>query len=169
MKQPKNLSDLLALKLAALYDTEKQLVKALPKLADAATDPDLKGAFRTHLDETLVHVERIESVFRLLGHEPKAEKSEAIRGIVEDGSWVAKKVKDDIVRDSLLAAAASYAEHYEMAGYMAAIRWAKRLGHKAVVTTLTKTLEEEQLADEMLTKFAEGKLDDRAENPEVVA
>jgi ferritin-like metal-binding protein YciE len=169
MKQPKNLADLLILKLAALYDIEKQLVKALPKLSEAATDPDLKGAFRDHLDETRVHVERIESVFRLLGQEPKAEKAEGIRGIADDGAWVAKTIKDDVVRDSLLVAAASYAEHYEMAGYLAAIRWAKRLGHKAVVTTLTKTLEEEMAADEKLAKFAEGKLDDRAEHPEQVA
>jgi ferritin-like metal-binding protein YciE len=165
MKQPTNLSELLELKLAALYDIELQLVKALPKLAEAATDPDLKGAFRAHLDETKVHVERLESVFRLVGSEPRAEKSEAVRGIADDGAWAAK-LKDPIVRDSLLVAAASYAEHYEIAGYMSAIRWAKRLGHKAVVTTLSKTLEEETAADEKLIGFAEGKLDDRAEHPD---
>lgn len=164
MKQPKNLTDLLVLKLGALYDVEQQLVKALPKLAEAATDPDLKGAFRSHLDETRVHVERLESVFRLIGIEPKAEKSEGIRGIVEDGAWAAKKVDDEKVRDSLLASAASYAEHYEMAGYMAAIRWARRLGYRAVVTTLSKTLQEEAAADEHLEQFAEGKLDYRAEH-----
>jgi ferritin-like metal-binding protein YciE len=166
MKQPKNLSDLLVLKLQSLYDVEQQLVKALPELAESATDPDLKGAFRNHLDETRVHVERLESVFRLIGEEPKAEKCEGIRGIVEDGAWVMEHVKDDVVRDSLLICSGSFAEHYEMAGYTSAIRWAKRLGHKAVVTTLSKTLEEEQAADAMLEKFAEGKLDDRAEHPD---
>jgi ferritin-like metal-binding protein YciE len=164
MKQPKNLSDLLVLKLSALYDTEQQLAKALPKLAEAATDPDLKGAFRTHLDETRVHIERLESVFRLLGEKPRSEKCEGIRGIAEDGAWAAKTVTDEKVRDSLLASAASYAEHYEMAGYIAAIRWAKRLGHRAVVTTLSKTLQEEAAADEHLEQFAEGKLDYRAEH-----
>lgn len=165
MKQPKNLADLLILKLQALLDVEKQLAKALPKLARAATDPDLRGLFETHAAETIGHIERLESIFRLLGEQPKIMKSAGIRGITEDGLWAAKRVKDVCVRDAILAAAASFAEHYEIAGYLAAIRWSKRLGHRAAVTTLSTTLQEEASMDERLDTFAQGKLDYRAEHP----
>jgi ferritin-like metal-binding protein YciE len=139
-------------KIQALYDIEKQLEKALPKLAKAATNPDLKEGFMEHLEETKEHSVRLERIFKMLEEKPKKLKVEGIRGIVADGEWVAKEVDTtDPIHDAMLAAAARYAEHYEMAGYLSAIAEANSLGMTDAAVLLTATLNEEIAADEKLS------------------
>jgi ferritin-like metal-binding protein YciE len=150
-----NLKDLLISKISALYDIENVLVKALPKLAKAARNAELKEGFETHLAETKNHVQRLEKAFSLLDTPAKKLKCEGIRGIVEDGEWVIKNIKPETALDANLARAAQYAEHYEIAGYMGAISWAKELGEDEVASLLTETLEEEKEADKTLDKAGE--------------
>ncbi|MBX4192214.1 DUF892 family protein [Candidatus Parcubacteria bacterium] len=157
-----NLHQLLILKLEALYDVERELVKVLPKLAKNATSDELREAFEMHLEETEIHVERLEEAMDLLDVEPRAEKVEGIRGIAEDGSWVIKNIRDDAARDAALIAAAQYAEHFEIAGYGSAREWARLMGHTEVEELLSKTLEEEEAANEKLTELAEGGINERA-------
>lgn len=149
-----NLKDLLIQKLQALYDIEQELVKALPKLAKAATDSELKKAFSDHLKETKNHAKRLEEAFGILGIRPKKLKCEGIRGIAEDAAWVIKNVKGEEALDTNLAAAARYAEHYEMAGYLAAKGWAEALDESYIEELLTSTLEEEENADEALEEIS---------------
>ncbi len=148
-----NLRDLLILKINALYDIEQELVKALPKFAKAASDQSLKEVFRNHLAETRTHVERLEQIHALLDEKPKKLKSEAIRGIAKDAQWIIKNVKPLPALDSALLRAGQYGEHYEMAGYMGALSWARTLGEEEVATLLETTLEEEQSSDEKLTEL----------------
>jgi ferritin-like metal-binding protein YciE len=150
-----NLKDLLVTKLCVLYDVEHALVKALPKMAKAATNSELKKGFNDHLTETKNHVTRLEKAFSILDVPPKKTKSEAIRGIIEDGEWVIKNVKPENALDANLARAAQYAEHYEIAGYFAAISWAKELGEDQVADLLEETLEEEKKGDKTLNEVGE--------------
>ncbi len=149
-KQDMNLRTLLIQKVNALYDIESELVKALPKMAKAATTPELKKGFEEHLEETKNQVERLEEIHRILGEEPKKLKAEGIRGLVKDGEWVIKNVVPKEAMDANLARAAQYVEHYEMAGYMAAIDWAETLAETEIVDLLNDTLEEEIAADDKL-------------------
>jgi len=137
-------------KLQALYDIEKQLEKALPKLAKAAAHPELAAGFRMHLAQTKEHSERLEELFELLEVKPKKMKAEGVRGIIADGEWVIGVDAPSAVKDVMLAAAARYAEHYEMAGYLSAIAQAHALGLTDATVILTKTLNEEKAADEIL-------------------
>jgi ferritin-like metal-binding protein YciE len=158
-KKEKNLHDLFIAKLSVLLDIEKMLLKALPKLAKAATDSDLKDGFKDHLEETKEHVYRLEQVFNALDTKPQRSiKSAGIRGIIEDGEWVIKNVKPKGALDANLIAVASYAEHYEMAGYMAAIEWATTLEYNEVADVLKETLKEEMAADEKLTQLGRDKI-----------
>lgn len=159
--QYKNLHELLILKLQSLYDIESELVKALPKLARAATSYELKEAFESHLTETKGHVTRIEEAMRLLDVKPKKEKVNAIRGIAEDGDWIAGHTTS-AARDAALIAAAQYAEHYEMAGYTAAREWAAMMDHQDVAYLLDTTLLEEQAASEKLAELAHNGINQRA-------
>ncbi len=145
-----NLKDLLIQKLNALYDIEQELVKAIPKMAKAAMNQDLKEALRNHLAETRTHVERLSQAYKLIGVKAKKLKVEAIRGMIRDGEWVIKHVKPSEALDSNLVRAAQYVEHYEMAGYMGAISWATTLGEKKIATLLESTLKEEQSSDHKL-------------------
>jgi ferritin-like metal-binding protein YciE len=145
------LKDLLVQKINVLYDIESELIKALPKMAKAATDSDLKKGFEDHLKETKKQKERLEEAHEILGATPKKLKAEAIRGLVTDGDWVIKNVKPKEAMSASLARAAQYVEHYEMAGYMAAIDWAESLGENEVAELLSKNLEEEVAADEKLS------------------
>ncbi|MDB5204331.1 MAG: ferritin-like protein [Candidatus Taylorbacteria bacterium] len=163
----KDLSALLVTKLSVLLDIEEQLIKALPKLAKAATDKELKDGFTTHLDETKGHVKRLERAFTLLNTKPeRGMKSAGIRGIIEDGGWVIKNVKPKEALDTNLIAAASYAEHYEMAGYMAALIWAEELGLSEVAELLEANLKEEVAADEKLAKLGTEKINVKSLNME---
>jgi ferritin-like metal-binding protein YciE len=146
-----DLTKVFSTKIQALYDIEKQLEKALPKLAKASTNPMLKEGFMEHLEETRVHSERLERIFKMLEMAPKKLKVEGIRGIIADGEWVIKEVEtSDPIKDAMIAAAARYAEHYEMAGYLSAIAQANELGYTDAAVLLTATLNEEMAADEKL-------------------
>ena len=159
-----SLYDLLITKLSVLYDVESQLVKALPKLAKAATDKDLVKCFNSHLEETKNHIRRLDDAFNVLGESPKKSmKSAAIRGIIDDSSWVIRNVEPDAALDANLIAAASYAEHYEMAGYKSAREWAKEMGYTEVEELMGRTLEEEIAADMKLSELAEKKINERAD------
>ncbi len=147
--------DAFTTKLKALYDIEKELIDALPKLQEAAHDPELKDGFAMHLAETKDHARRIEEAFRELGTEPDTIKCEGIRGIIKDGEWVVKDVEaPNTIKDALLADAARHAEHYEMAAYMGAIMEAEALGHDTIAQSLKQTLKEEEVADDKLSMAA---------------
>ncbi len=146
-------------KLQVLYDVEKQLEKALPLMHRAATDRNLKDAFQSHLIETKTHSIRLEKLFKLLKSKPKKLKSEGIRGIINDGKWVAKVKAPGHIKNAMVASAARYAEHYEMSGYMSAIEQAEAMGFIEAVALLTETLKEERMADVKLAGVMEENLE----------
>ena len=153
MAKNSNISEMFLTKIQALYDIENELVKALPKMAKGATDPDLKAAFEEHLEETKGHVQKLESIFGVLDEKPKKLKTEAIRGLVADGEWLMKNTEEGDARDAALIAAARHVEHYEMAGYMGAQEWAEMLGNEDASSLLEETLTEEEAADEKLSEI----------------
>jgi ferritin-like metal-binding protein YciE len=149
----KSLKELLGTKVRALYDIEHELVAALPTMAEAATDPELKEAFETHLDETRNQAERLEEVLDLLGEEKEKLKAEGIRGMVKDAEWLTENVEEGDALDTALIAAARSVEHYEMSGYMAAQEWAEMLGEEEASSILTEIFEEEEDAEEKLSEL----------------
>jgi ferritin-like metal-binding protein YciE len=158
----KTMNDLFVHQLQDIYYAEKQLVKALPKMADKATDKQLKEGFLTHLEETKTHVQRLEEVFRMCGAEMKAIDCPAIDGIIEEADEVAGEVTDKSVMDAALINAGQAAEHYEIARYGSLIAWARQLGRNDCAGILQKTLDEEKITDKKLTSLAEGKINLRA-------
>jgi ferritin-like metal-binding protein YciE len=161
-KDIKTINDLFVHQLRDIYYAEQQLVKALPKMAEKATDNQLKQGFLTHRDETKTHVQRLEQVFKMLGVDAKAVDCPAIDGIIEEANEVASEVEDKSVLDAALINAAQAAEHYEIARYGSMIAWAKQLGRNDVSSLLQETLEEEKATDQKLTKLAESKVNLRA-------
>lgn len=153
-KKENTLHGLFVMKLNALLDIEQQLVKALPKMAEAASNQELTQAFEMHLEETEKHVERLEECLKGLGEKAKPLKCEAIRGLVEDAQWIIKNVESGPALDAALIAAAQYVEHYEMAGYGTAVEWAKMMAHSDQEALLQETLEEEKSADQKLSTLA---------------
>ena len=137
-------------------------MKALPKMADKATDKVLSQGFLTHLEETKTHVQRLEEVFRMWGAEVKAVDCLAIDGIIEEADEVAGEVADKSVLDAALINAGQAAEHYEIARYGSLIAWARLLGRNDCASILQKTLDEERTTDKKLTSLAEGKINLRA-------
>lgn len=141
--------------LADLYYVEKQLTKAIPKMAKAANNEQLRTAFEDHLEETKEHVTRLESVFELLGKPAKAKKCPAIDGILEEGKEIMDEFKDDPALDAGLVSAAQKVEHYEMSSYGCMKAWAEQLGLHDAMELINMTLEEEMAADEKLSGIAE--------------
>jgi ferritin-like metal-binding protein YciE len=156
MPQETGLKKILIDELRDIYHAEKQLVKALPKMAKAATSPDLRAALEAHLDETEEHVNRLEQAFDLLEQPARAKPCAGMAGIVEEGSDVIREEEKGPTLDAAIIAGGQRAEHYEMAAYGSIIAWAKALGHDDVATLLHETLEEEKAADEKLNELAEG-------------
>ena len=138
------------------YDGEKQLTKALAKLAKAATSPQLREAFETHLEETQEQIERLEQVFELLEEKARGKHCDGIAGIVEEGKSIMEEDFDETTMDACLIAAGQRAEHYEMAAYGTLVAWAKAMGHTEVAHLLQVTLDEEKAADQKLSGLAEG-------------
>jgi ferritin-like metal-binding protein YciE len=138
------------------YDAEKQLIKALPKMAKAATSPQLRGAFEAHLKETHGHVRRIEEVFESLDEAIRGKHCDGIAGIIEEGKSVMEEDVDDFTMDACLIAAGQRAEHYEMAAYGTLVAWAQAMGHAEAAKLLQQTLDEEKAADKKLSGLAEG-------------
>jgi ferritin-like metal-binding protein YciE len=149
------LEDLLSQEIKDLYSAEKQLVKALPKMATAATSPELQEAFKKHLEETKVHAERLEVVAKLLEGTPKGKVCKAMQGLVEEGSDVLEEEGQGSVKDLALIGAAQKVEHYEIASYGTARALAEALGLDEVVEILQATLDEEGDTDKLLTGLAE--------------
>ena len=144
------------------YDAEKQLIKALPKLAKAATSDELRSAFETHLEETRGHVERLEQVFESLEEKVRGKHCEGIAGIIEEGKSIMEEDFDEAAMDACLIAAGQRAEHYEMAAYGTLVAWARAMGHTEAADLLQETLDEEKAADEKLTTLAEGGINQEA-------
>jgi ferritin-like metal-binding protein YciE len=158
----KTMNDLFLHQLQDIYYAEQQLVKALPKMAEKATDKQLKQGFLTHLDETKTQVQRLEQVFQMLGAPAKAVDCPAIDGTIKEANEVAGEVADKSVLDAALINAAQAAEHYEIARYGSLIAWAKQLGRNDAAAVLQKTLDEEKATDKKLTMLAESKINLRA-------
>ena len=150
-----SLSDLLVLQLQDLYDAEQRLTKALPKMADAAANRELKSAFTKHLRETEQHVKRLEKVFSILGITAQRETCEAMKGLIAEGDEAVNSGGDRHVRDAALIAAAQRVEHYEIAGYGTVRTLAVQLGQKEIARILQETLDEEGACDKKLTEIAE--------------
>jgi ferritin-like metal-binding protein YciE len=144
------------------YDAEKQLTKALPKMAKAASSPKLRTAFEDHLEETRGQIERLEQVFASLDEKVRGKHCEGIAGIIEEGKGVMEEDFDDATMDACLIAGGQRAEHYEMAAYGTLIAWAKALGHMDAVDLLQQNLDEEKTADEKLSALAEGGINQTA-------
>jgi len=144
------------------YDAERQLTKALTKLARAATSPDLRAAFETHFEETKVQTERLEEVFQSLDERVRGKHCDGIAGIIEEGKSIMEGDFDDTTMDACLIAAGQRAEHYEMAAYGTLVAWARAMGHTEVADLLQQTLDEEKAADEKLSSLAEGGINQEA-------
>ena len=144
------------------YDAERQLTKALPKLAKAASSPKLRDAFESHLQETQGHVERLEQVFDSIGEKARGKHCDGIAGIIEEGKSVMEEDFDDNAMDACLIAAGQRAEHYEMAAYGTLIAWAQAMGHSRAAKLLQQTLDEEKAADKKLSALADGGINQRA-------
>jgi ferritin-like metal-binding protein YciE len=152
----KTLEDLFVHQLSDIYSAEKQLTRALPRLAKAVENPELAGAFEMHLEETQGQIERIDQVVELLGIKLKRIKCAAMEGLIEEGKDVIDTVDKGPVRDAALIGAAQQVEHYEIASYGTLCAIAKNLGYKDAIKLLKATLEEEKATDEKLTMLAEG-------------
>lgn len=158
----KNLNDLFEHQLKDLYDAENQLVKDLPKMKKHAVSDKLKKAFDSHLEETKTHVERLENICDQLGIDPSGEKCKAMEGLIKEAESFLKEDVDKKVMDAGLIAEAQRVEHYEIAGYGTAVRFAQELGHDDIADQLKETLDEEYDADDLLTELAETRLNKKA-------
>jgi len=150
----KDLSALFLDTLKDIYYAEKQIYKALPKMAKAASSDQLRNAFEKHHDETEEHIERLEKVFDLLGKPARAKKCEAIEGIIDEGKVIMDEYRDEPALDAGLIAAAQAVEHYEISRYGTLKSWADKLSMNEAVKLLDQTLAEEKKTDDTLSKIA---------------
>jgi ferritin-like metal-binding protein YciE len=162
MAETGTLHDAFLDELRDVYDAEKQLTKALPKMAKAATSPVLRDAFQSHLEETRGQIERLEQVMEGLGERVRGKHCAGIEGIIDEGKSVMEEEFDDVTMDACLIAAGQRAEHYEIAAYGTLVAWAKAMGHTDAVDLLQETLNEEKAADEKLTALAEAGINQEA-------
>ena len=153
-KDIKTMDDLFVHQLQDIYYAEKQLVKAIPKMAEKANDNQLKQGFLSHLEQTKGHVTRLEQVFQMHGVEPKAVTCPAIDGIIKEADETAGEIDDKAVLDAAIVANCQAVEHYEIARYGTLIAWAESLGHDEIVRFLTTNLNEEKAANTKLTTVA---------------
>lgn len=157
------LKDLYVEEIKDLYSAEKQLIKALPKMAKAANDKQLQQAFRTHLKETAEHVARLERICQELGVSPRGKKCVGMEGLIEEGAELIAENPDPSVLDAGLISKAQHVEHYEMAGYGVVRTYARQLGFDNQVVLLQQTLDEEGRTDHLLTSLAESGINVEAE------
>jgi ferritin-like metal-binding protein YciE len=169
----KSLRDLLVDELRDLHHAENQLVKALPKMAKAASHDELKEGFQEHLEQTRGHVDRLDRCFKILGEKAKGKTCHAMQGLVEEGKEAIEEDAPDAIKDAKLIGAAQRVEHYEIAAYGTARSFAQTLGETKVADLLQETLDEEGETDKKLTALAEtineeansaGEEDDEDEN-----
>ncbi len=161
-KEFNSLNDLFIDQIRDLYDAEKRITNALPKVIEAANSSELKQALESHLRETEGHVTRLENVFRQVGAEIKGETCDAMKGILAEGTEMVDAKGDPSIKDAALIAAAQRVEHYEIAGYGTARTFAINLGRRDVADLLQQTLVEERAADEKLTRIAESRVNAQA-------
>jgi ferritin-like metal-binding protein YciE len=148
--------DLLVQEIKDLYSAEMQLIKALPRMAKAASHPDLKTAFSQHLEETRRHAGRIEEIMTKLDETPRGKKCKAMEGLLEEGKEVIEEDAASAIKDLALIAAAQKIEHYEIAGYGCARTLADLIGESELADALQETLDEEGTTDKLLTEIAMG-------------
>ncbi|MDQ3393805.1 MAG: ferritin-like domain-containing protein [Bacteroidota bacterium] len=158
----KSLQDLFEHEIKDLYSAEEQLTKALPKMAEKASNQKLKKAFEDHLEETKVQIERLEQVCKKLKIEPTGEKCKAMEGLIKEAKDMLSSEAEPEVMDAGLIAAAQRVEHYEISGYGTASNFAKKLGHTEIASLLEETLKEEKNADAKLNKLAIGSINEKA-------
>jgi ferritin-like metal-binding protein YciE len=161
--QENALHELFLDELADVYNAEQQLTKALPKMARAARNEELRQGFETHLEETENHVQRLEQVIETLGESLKRKTCKAMKGLIEEGSEMMQEKKNSPAIDAALIAAAQKVEHYEIASYGTLCAWARQMGHHDALELLHETLEEEKATDERLTRLAENVANSEAE------
>ncbi len=154
MAQQETFRDLYLEQLRDLYNAESQLIKALPKMAKAATNEQLRGGFEEHLEQTRGHAQRLEQIFQALGEKPTGTKCKAMEGLVEEGSEAIDSDFEGAVKDADLIAAAQRVEHYEMAAYGTARAFAELLGESEAVNLLSETFDEEKETDAKLTELS---------------
>lgn len=164
MASHKTLDDLFLDTLKDIYYAERQILKALPKMAKAAESPELRAAFEKHRDETEGQVERLQKVFDSIGKRAQGKTCEAIQGIIEEGEEIIDEFKGTPALDAGLISSAQAVEHYEMARYGTLKRWAEMLGHRDAAKLLDETLQEEGKTDHALTSLA-----DKMANPKAKA
>jgi ferritin-like metal-binding protein YciE len=162
MSDMESLADLLQDELKDIYDAEKQLTKALPKLAKKATNAQLREAIEQHLQETEGHVERLEQAFEMLDLPAKGKKCEGMQHLIAEGNDMIGEAEEDAVRDAVMIAGAQKVEHYEIAAYGTLRTWANLLGKTDAAALFEEILEEEKAADAKLTEIAEGFVNEQA-------
>ena len=148
------LKELYVDELKDLYNAENQLVKALPKMAKAASSEELRVGFEEHLEQTKSHVQRLEQIFEMLDESPKGKKCKGMEGLIEEGSEIMEEDFEGALLDAALIGAAQRVEHYEIAAYGTVRAFAEELGESEHASLLAETLEEEKEADEKLTELA---------------
>ncbi len=156
--QVDSLEQLYVDQLRGIYDAENQLVRSLPKMAKAASSPELRTAFEQHLEQTREHVRRLDEIFRSLGHPSKGRSCKAMIGLIEEGEEIVKLDTEPSVRDAGLIAAAQKVEHYEIASYGTLRTFAEFRGDRQAAQSLQETLDEEYEADKTLTQVAESSI-----------
>jgi ferritin-like metal-binding protein YciE len=162
MASQKTLDDLFLDTLKDIYYAERQIVKTLPKMAKAASSPELKAGFEKHLEETEVHVERLEQIFELLGKPARGKTCDAILGIIDEGKSIMDEFKGTVALDAGLVSAAQAVEHYEIARYGTLKTWASQLGLKDAERLLDATLQEEMATDKLLSEVATANVNQKA-------
>ncbi|WP_341991057.1 ferritin-like domain-containing protein [Azorhizobium sp. AG788] len=161
-KQPKDLSDLFHETVKDIYFAERQILRALPKMAKNAQSPELAKAFETHRDETQVHIERLEQVFEIIGKSPRGKTCDAIVGILDEGKEIMEDFADTQALDPGMLAAAQAVEHYEISRYGTLKTWAIQLGHPDAAKLLDATLQEEIKTDKLLSQLATASVNRKA-------
>ena len=157
-----SLENVLVDELRDLYSAENQLVKALPKMAKGISSPELKELITTHLEETKGQVDRLKQIFEQLGKKPSGELCKGMEGLVKEGQDQLESDEEGAAKDVCIAGAALRVEHYEIAGYTAAIAIAKSLGQDEIVSLLTESLEEEEAAGQKVQAQAEPLIEEAA-------
>ena len=162
MAEQKTLHDAFIHEIRDIYDGERQITRALPKMIKKATSDELRSALEAHLEETRGQIERLEQVFGELGETVRGKKCDGIAGLVEEGKAIMEEDLEDSAMDACLIGAGQRVEHYEMAAYGTLIAWAKAMGHDEVVDLLQQNLDQEKAADEKLSSIAEGGVNQEA-------
>lgn len=169
MEHLSSLHDLFVHELQDLYSAEQQLISALPKMARAASTPDLEIAFSHHLEQTRTHITRLEEIFGQLGIRSDGKTCQAMEGLISEGEDIINAMGNNDVKDAALISAAQRVEHYEIAGYGTARTFAEKLGYEDAADLLQDTLDEEGDTNKKLTKLAEGTLFSTGINEEAMA